>query len=116
MMFEADALEFPAFAGLPKREKSKLHKVWDAFQELSRVTEEKGLLVQQSIAARLLDVSPQRVNELVKAGRLETHNFNGVPLVTENSIVSFAKSERKSGRPCNLPTTLSESFRRAKQK
>lgn len=113
MMFEAEAMDFPAFASLPKREKSKLQKVWDAFQELSRVTEQKGLLVNQSIAARVLDVSKQRVFELVRMGRLETHEFNGVPLVTENSILAFAKSERKAGRPRKIPTTFGETWKRA---
>lgn len=112
MIYEAEVLEFPAFAELPKREKSKLQKIWDAFEELSKATDEKGLLVQQSIVARLLDVSPQRVSELVKLGRLETHVFNGVPLVTERSLVDFAKSERKAGRPC-IPETARGALKRA---
>lgn len=114
MMFEADVMEFPGFADLPKREKSKVHRVWDAFRELSNVSGEKGLLVTQSVVARLLDISRQRVHDLVKEGRLETYVFEGVPLVTEKSLVAFAQVERKTGRPCKIPVTIGECLRRAK--
>lgn len=101
-MFEAEALEFPAFADLPKREKSKVAHVWDTFRELSRVTEEKGMLVPQTFVAKLLGISTQRVHQLVAEGRFETYEMNGIPLITENSIVAFAKLERKSGRPLKV--------------
>jgi DNA-directed RNA polymerase subunit F len=115
-MYEAQIMEMPFVADLPKREKSKLRKLWDGLSELSKVAEEKGMLIQQSVAAKLLDVSPQRVNDLVKLGRLEIYVFNGVPLVTENSVVDYAKSERKAGRPVGVPTTAKEAWQRARKK
>lgn len=105
MMFEAEALDFPAFAHLPKRDKSRIERVWDSFQELSRVSEQKGMLIPQVYAARVLDVSPQRVTELIRRGILETYNVHDVPFVTGNSVVAYAKSERKAGRP---PKTLTQ--------
>jgi hypothetical protein len=115
-MFEAEVLEFPAFSDLPKREKSKIQRVWDTFRELSKITDEKGMLIPQSFAAKVLDVSRQRVNAMIEEGRLEAVEVNGVPFVTENSVVAYAKGERKAGRPHGLPTTLKESFKRACKK
>lgn len=98
-MFESEALDFPAFAHLPKRDKSRIERVWDSFQELSRVSEQKGMLIPQVYAARVLDVTPQRVTELIRRGILETYKVHDVPFVTGNSVVAYAKSERKAGRP-----------------
>lgn len=113
-MYKADVLEMPFMDALPKRQKSKVEKVWDALKELAAVESQHGRLIPQSIAAKLLNVSRQRTNELVDLGRLESFEVFGVRMVTENSVVSFAQSERKSGRPHNLPTTFKEAFRRAK--
>ena len=98
-MFEAPATEFPFVAELPKREKSRLVKIWDQLQELSALMEEKGLLVPFPVAASLLEISHQRVQEICESGRLDRIEFRGHRYVTEKSIVEFAKCERKAGRP-----------------
>lgn len=113
MKFEAQPLEFPFVERMPKREKSKFVRAWDAFKELSRVTEEKGMLIPQSFAAKVLGVSRQRVWDLVQADRLETVEVNGVTWVTENSVIAYAQSERKAGRPHNVPETVSAAVKRA---
>lgn len=114
-MFKSEALEFPYVETLPKREKSKVVKVWDLFQEMSRVTDEKGMLVPQSLVAKVLDVSRQRIHDLVKQGGLETHDVFGVPFVTERSVVAYAKSERKAGRPMKVESTFNRSLAWAKE-
>ena len=98
-MFEATGFDFPFLADLPKREKSKVVKVWETFEELSRVTAIEGMLIPQSFAAKILDVSRQRVYELSGEGRLKVVPVNGHLFVTEKSVVAYATSERKSGRP-----------------
>jgi len=113
-MFKADVLEMPFVSSLPKREKSKVEKVWDVLRELAQFESIHGRLLPQTFAAKLLNVSRQRVCELADLGRLETFEVSGVRMVTENSIVAYAQSERKAGRPHGLPTTLRESFRRAR--
>lgn len=114
-MFKAEVLEMPFVQDLPKREKSKLENVWEAFEEISRVVSEKGMLIPQTFAATLLGISRQRVNELVDLGGLESHVVNGVRFVTENSVVAYAQRERKAGRPHNLPVTMKESLKRSRQ-
>lgn len=98
-MFEAEATEFPFMAEVPKSEKSKLAKVWDHFKAVSAVVEKKGMLVPQHLAAELLGVSRQRIWVLANEGRLEGIELGGIRYVTEDSVIAFAKLERKAGRP-----------------
>jgi hypothetical protein len=73
------------------------------------------MLVPQTFTAGLLDISKQRVAQLIDAGKLEAVEFNGTRFVTERSVVALAQSERKSGRPFNVKApTLRESYRMVK--
>jgi hypothetical protein len=114
MMFQADATEFPFVAALPKREKSKLTKAWENFQELGRIAEREGMLIPQSMAAALLDMSRQRVNVLVNEGRLRVVQVNGQSYVAGNSVRDYAQAEHKSGRPVQIPGTI-ECMRRMRR-
>jgi hypothetical protein len=108
MMHVAEAIEFPFGEGMQKREKSRLVKVWDRLQELKSIAEEKGAIVPAVFAAKLLGVSKQRIDVLMNDGRLERVDVDAHPFITERSIVEFAKSERKSGRPLKTPSTNRE--------
>lgn len=110
-MFEAQALDFPFVATLPKTEKTRVVKLWDHFRELKHIVAEKGMIIPQHLAAELLGVSKQRVNELVDAGRFEVVMVGGVRYVTEDSVVRFAKEERKAGRPFKVPRTAREMWK-----
>jgi len=98
-MFDAVANDFPFVAELPKREKSKVVKVWESFQELARISETEGVLIPVSFAAKVLDVSRQRIDELIAGERMKCYLVNGHRFVSENSVVEYAKGERKAGRP-----------------
>jgi hypothetical protein len=118
MKYQAEVMEFPAFAELPlggktKREKTQLAKVWDAFQDIRKVVEEKGMLVPQTFASKVMGVSHQRIGELLNNGKLESVEFNGTRFVTEESLIAFCKTERKTGRPPKLPTTYGEAAKRS---
>lgn len=102
--------EFPFVEQLPKREKSKVAKLWDVLAEASALTEEKGMLLPSRFAAKLLGISQARVDQLMDAGKLERVELDGHPFVTENSVVAFAKTERKAGRPVKAPKTFSETY------
>lgn len=116
-MHVSEEFELPlGLEARPKREKSRLAKVWDHFQELRRVVDEKGMLVPQYFVADLLGISRQRVHQLVNDGRFEVVELQGHRYLTETSVVSFAQDERKNGRPMNPPATLSEAIRRASEK
>jgi len=103
-MYEAVAPEFPFVEAMPKRDKSRWQKVWDHFNELRSVVAQKGMLVPQHLAAAVLGVSRQRVHVLVNEGRLEAVEVDGYRYVTEQSVVAFADTERKVGRPLKVPS------------
>jgi hypothetical protein len=99
LVFDSTATDFPFVAAMPKREKNRWQKLWDAFKELKAIKAEHGDLVPQKAAAMLLDVSATRIDQLVEAGHLTRKNFMNHVYITENSLVELARSERKNGRP-----------------
>lgn len=101
-MFEATANDFPFVDELPKREKKKVLNVWDQLAEMRKVIDEKGVLIPPVMVAKLLGLTRQRIYQFMQEGRFETVEFNGQMFITENSIVEFAKTERKTGRPFNV--------------
>jgi hypothetical protein len=103
-MSEAAAIDFPFVAGLPKRERSRFQKLQDEFAKVKAIVAEKGMIVPSRLASKLLGVSQPRIDQLMDAGILERVELDGHPYVTEASIVAFANTERKAGRPPKLPT------------
>jgi len=114
-MFEAEALEFPFTADMPKREKSKLVKCWELLQRMKAVSATEGSLVPLMMGAKLLGLSRSRVDDVVRDGRLKRVEIDGHVFLTENSIVEFAQVERKSGRPPKIPATLPEMWKLSKE-
>lgn len=98
-MFEATAIELPFMADLPKREKSRLQVANAMLNEIKRVTNDHGVMVPLMLAAHVLGVSKQRIIQLMDAGILMRVEVENYVYVTENSLVAYAKSERKAGRP-----------------
>lgn len=98
-MFDVAAMEFPFLAGLDKREKSRVSKAWEVFHQMREAQAVHGLLLPQPLAAELGGVCRQRITQLVDMGRLQVVDVGGHPFITENSLVEWVKSERKSGRP-----------------
>lgn len=95
----ADISEFPFVKGLPKREKSRLAKLWDAVSELERLNKEHGALLTQTQVATMLGVSQQRVAQLMDAGRLQVVQVLNTRYVPASYLREFAKQSRPTGRP-----------------
>jgi len=93
------AYDFPFVEQLPKREKSRVVKLWDHFAEVRALTNQHGMLVPVQLAASLAGVSRTRIDELVGDDVLKRIELHGHPFITENSFVAWAQSERKRGRP-----------------
>jgi hypothetical protein len=100
--------EFPFVEALPKREKSKLVKAWELLGHLREATEREGALVPVMLGAKCLDLSRTRIDSICADGRLRRVEVDGHIFITESSIVEFAKTERKNGRPL---TTSSPTMR-----
>jgi predicted XRE-type DNA-binding protein len=107
--------EFPFVEAMPKREAKRIVNVWDQLKELKLLIEARGQLLPQALVAKLLNVSKQRVSQLVAAGKLEVVDFHGHPWVSEKSVIELARSDRKTGRPMNTPETNGEMWKRAKE-
>lgn len=99
MMFDAAITEFPFVDALPKREKSRLARTWELIRVMSAVTEKEGQLVPVMLAAKCLGYSRSSVDDAVLNGHLKRVDIDGHVFITENSIVEFAKKERRMGRP-----------------
>jgi hypothetical protein len=111
-MFDAAISEFPFVEALPKREKSKLARVWDMLKEMKAAVDAEGQLVPVNLTCKLLDVSRTRIDQFCAAGRLRRVTIGDHVFITEKSIVECARDERKSGRPLNVPTTAKETWNR----
>lgn len=110
-MTEIEADEFEFVKEVPKREKSRLRKIWDHFVDIKAVVSEHGMIIPVKLAADIAGVSRQRIHQLFEQGLLERVEFHGHPFVAEKSFVAWARSERVAGRHVDLPKTVSEKWR-----
>lgn len=81
--------------GLPVREKTR----WEQLQEMNGISRERGAMLPMATAAEVLDVSKQRVHQLVLEGRLQAFEFLGRKWVCESDMLEFARGVRTPGRP-----------------
>lgn len=100
-------------ASLPRREKSAVAVGWERLRELRALVDQRGMLVPATLAAKLVGVTPQRIHDLISSGRLELVQWDGKNYVTEDSLVEFAKSERKTGVHLAIPETKAQCARLA---
>lgn len=101
-MFEADAMTFPFLADVRKKTSPRLARVLDSVQAIRAAVDRCGALVPREMLPTLLDVSPQRIAQLVNEGQLAQEEIQGHRFVTEESLVAWVKLERKAGRPCKV--------------
>jgi len=107
--------EFPFVQQLPKREKTKLQRFWESFQEMKDAQIEHGVLLPVKFCAALADVSHQRIHQLIAAGTIKTVVIQGHPFVTEASFVEWMKTDRKPGRHLSLGEMCKQSFSAARR-
>lgn len=109
-MHEAAISEFPFVEALPKREKSKMGKLWEQFEQTRAAMQVHGLLVPQPYVAELLGVSRQRVHQLVNEGRLASVLVGNQRMVTEQSMLAWAAATHTSS---DRPSLASQIFKAA---
>lgn len=112
---ELIAPEFGFVSDLPAWHKTRLGAFVSSMEAIRRATKENGLLVPPALAAGILNVSPQRVNELINDGRLKRIEIGGKPFVTENSMEAFVREERKNGRPYKGPVDAKGTWKVARE-
>lgn len=92
-------LEMPFMATLPKREKRAVMDAWGELAEFCEMIKQDGAAIPVTFAARVLNVSRQRVYELINEGRIRTVELGGHVFVVADSLVEWGRTERKAGRP-----------------
>ena len=82
-----------------------------AWREMVEAFEVHGYLLPRAHIPVVLDVSRQRVHELISEGRIATVMVQGREFVPLSSLETFLVDERKTGRPVK-ELTLGESYAR----
>lgn len=82
-----------------KREASRIVSVWDCILGLVAGSKEHGVLIPVSLAAKSLNVSRTRVDELIADGKLQRVDVYDHVFVGSNSLALYARSPRLPGRP-----------------
>lgn len=82
-----------------------------AFRQFLDAVEKHGPLIARGHIPVVLDLSRQRVHELIKGGRIATVEVNGREFVPMAALEVYLSDERKNGRPVK-ELTLAESYRR----
>lgn len=83
---------------LPKRVKSK----WEELNELCDLVDKHGPIIPISVAADLLDLSRQRVYQLIDEGLLVPVDFASKRWLAEKQIRAFVEVERSTGSKKHL--------------
>ena len=74
-------------------------RVNQEFEEMSEVMVREQGLLNHSQAALLLDITPARVTELVRLGKLTRYDFLGRTYVSANELRARRAEDVKAGRP-----------------
>jgi hypothetical protein len=74
------------------------------------VIDRHGPLIERAHIPVVLDLSRQRVHQLVEAGRIATIEVQGREFIPMASLEAYLADERKNGRPVR-ERTMSENFR-----
>jgi len=101
-MTDTLTMPFPFLAEVPKRERPAIMDGWAELEEFQEMVRQNGAAIPATFAAKLLNVSKQRVYELIETGRLQRIELGGHGFVTADSLVAWGKAEHKVGRPAGI--------------
>ena len=79
---------------MPKRVKSR----WEELNQLCDIVDEHGPIIPMFVAADLLNLSRQRIHQLVEAGTLVPVEFAGKRWLAEKQLRAFVQLDRTSDR------------------
>jgi hypothetical protein len=91
--------EFAFVEALPKREAKAVHSVTEAWNEFQITLQQKGSVIPPGVAAKMANVSRQRLHQLVQDGRLESVSILNHSFITARSFTDWVSSPRLGGRP-----------------
>jgi hypothetical protein len=100
---QLDLIEFPHIEGKTKK-RSTLRQMLDAI-------ERHGPLLPQSMMAGALDLSKQRVSQLIEEGKLASVEVAGKHFIPAAALELYLTEEKKAGRPFD-PVSRWATFKR----
>lgn len=107
VMDETGDAFLPAFvAELSKPQQGRWQRVKENYLRFKAATDEHGMLVPASLAAKLADVSRQRIAQLREAGKLQCVDLDGHIYVTERSLLEWMNAPTDRGGRPRKPTML----------
>jgi hypothetical protein len=86
------------------RRRSRFRQAWDALNR-------EGPFLPQHMLPYVLELSKQRVSELIGEGRIPTFEIDGKKYVPIEGLEAFLSEERKNGRPVKEFDTLRDAYR-----
>lgn len=99
-MFDVTVTEFPFVQSMPKAKRSLIAEAWEKVRRLQAANLEEGGLLPVMVAARALNVTRSRIDQLVEAGKLRRFEIEGHVFISGRSVAEYAWDERKrTGRP-----------------
>lgn len=101
-MSDTLTMPFPFLAEVPKRERSAILDGWAELEEFQEMVRQDGAAIPVTFAARLLDISRQRIYELIDSGRLQKMELAGHVFVNAESLRLWGEAEHKAGRPAGV--------------
>lgn len=96
--------EFPFVSAVTRKRANP--EAWEALKALKAASQSGGAWVPAGLAAAMLGVSKERLYKLMEEGTLTGEKYHGHLFFSEDSLVSYAKSERKAGRPPKVQTIV----------
>ena len=111
-MRAASAETFQFMESVPKRS-TAFTKMTDAFQMLRDVIGSGGAYIPKAMVQDVLDVSRQRVDQIIGAGYLATFTLHGKEYVTETDLKAYIEAAPRHGHEISLPKSKREALSRA---
>lgn len=99
----AAQFELPAMPQPSKLAKA-IRTAKEELEAFQRDANEQGGLVMKQMAARLCNVSNQRICQLCEEGRFTIFHHVDKEFLSANEVKAFMLQERKSGRPWKAPS------------
>jgi hypothetical protein len=101
----AITIEQPLLPGMPSESKvaSAVRETVHEVEAWKKDSSEQGGLMTKSLAADVLNVTPQRVSEMVREGRFRVFKHFEREWLSTEEVKGYFATERKAGRPWKKP-------------
>ena len=105
--------EFAFVQAMPKPKESRWSHYLKEVAALKAAQEKHGLMIPASLVHTVLDISRQRVHQLMDSGKIPYYLIGKQRYVPEEALVAHIKQMEGKGYHYNLPKSTGDAFKRA---